>query len=437
MDVIKKINLMLVYSMPFFLIFSHSVADAIVVFTGLTFLILLFFNKIFVQTKNLLRDKVIISLFIFYFILVFSSFLSEFQSLSLKRSIPYIRFIFFVAAMKYWLLTDKKTIKILTYSFAACLLFVSFDVIFQYFNYKYVPINPELGNSPENLIKKGFDIFGYPSKDYYRFQGPFKDEYIAGGFILRLSPFLFLVAFSIYKLKKDNFSKILIILSAALIIYSIYITGDRAPFFMLFLISTLLILSLFNKKIILIFLSSLILIIFLAGLNVDKKNRYLGESLHALGFQNNEFTLDTGYGHLFYSAIKIWIDKPFIGVGTKNYRKICYRKEYNFESKNNHQLCSTHPHNYVLELLSETGLLGLISFYSIFFYLLRDFELVKKVLQKNLNYIYIKFSLISLIIILWPISTTGSILTNKNSVILWLIFGLTYSAINIKKKSSL
>ena len=159
--------------------------------------------------------------------------------------------------------------------------------------------------------------------------------------------------------------------------------------------------------------------------------------MHALGFQNNEFTLDTGYGHLFYSAIKIWIDKPFIGVGTKNYRKICYRKEYNFESKNNHQLCSTHPHNYVLELLSETGLLGLISFYSIFFYLLRDFELVKKVLQKNLNYIYIKFSLISLIIILWPISTTGSILTNKNSVILWLIFGLTYSAINIKKKSSL
>ena len=44
-------------------------------------------------------------------------------------------------------------------------------------------------------MKQGFDIFGYPSKDYYRFQGPFKDEYIAGGFILRFCPFLFLVAF--------------------------------------------------------------------------------------------------------------------------------------------------------------------------------------------------------------------------------------------------
>ena len=151
-----------------------------------------------------------------------------------------------------------------------------------------------------------------------------------------------------------------------------------------------------------------------------------------LGFQNNEFTLDTGYGHLFYSAIKIWIDKPLIGAGTKNYRKICYRKEYNFETKNNHQLCSTHPHNYVLELLSETGLLGLISFYFYFFIYLKILDYFK-VLQKNLNNIDIKFIFISLIIILWPISTTGSILTNKNSVILWLVFGIIYSASSIQK----
>ena len=135
------------------------------------------------------------------------------------------------------------------------------------------------------------------------------------------------------------------------------------------------------------------------------------------------------------SAIKIWIDKPLIGVGTKNYRKICDRDEYNFETKNNHQLCSTHPHNYVLELLSETGLMGLISFYLIFFYLVRDFELVKKILQKNLDHLNIKFSIISLFVILWPISTTGSILTNKSSIVLWFVFGIIYSAISIEKKS--
>ena len=83
MNVIKKINLMLVYAIPFFLIFSHSIADAIVVFTGLTFLILVSFNKLFITIKRLLRDKVILVFVILYNLSIFS-FLAEFQSLSLK-----------------------------------------------------------------------------------------------------------------------------------------------------------------------------------------------------------------------------------------------------------------------------------------------------------------------------------------------------------------
>ena len=62
--------------------------------------------------------------------------------------------------------------------------------------------------------------------------------------------------------------------------------------------------------------------------------------LGALGFKNNEFTLDTGYGHLFYSAIKL-NDKPLPGAGTKNYRKICERDEYNFETENKFNYNST------------------------------------------------------------------------------------------------
>ena len=81
--------------------------------------------------------------------------------------------------------------------------------------------------------------------------------------------------------------------------YSIYITGDRAPLHILILIS-LIIPFFFSKKIIFIYLSSLILLIYLAGNNLDKKQRYFYDALGALGFKNNEFTLDTGYGHLFY-----------------------------------------------------------------------------------------------------------------------------------------
>lgn len=449
MCIIKKFNLALIYLIPFFLIFAHSFADGVVVLTGIIFLILLLLRKLPVRIADITKDKVIISFFLFYIILVISSFFAEFQSLSLKRSIPYIRFIFFIAALKYWLFVDRDSIKILIYSILVCLIFVCLDVIFQYFNYKYVEettplnyfnyksdilfFNAVLDNSSDNFLKKGFDIFGYASKNYYRFQGPFGDEFIAGGFILRFSPFLFLTIFGIYRLKKDKFSKILIFLSAILIIFSILITGDRAPFFILIIVTSLLFLIFLKKKDILIIFTFLLVIIFLLGSNLDKKQRYINEALITIGFQNNKFSLDTGYGHLFYSAIKIWMDKPLLGAGTKNYRKICARDQYNFKTNHNHELCSTHPHNYVLELLSEVGFIGLLSFYLIFFYLLRELNSFKKTFQKNLDNLKIKFTTVSLILILWPLSTTGSIITNFNSIVLWLVFGMAYSSIAIKK----
>jgi len=61
-------------------------------------------------------------------------------------------------------------------------------------------------------------------------------------------------------------------------------------------------------------------------------------------------------------------------------------------------------------------------------------ENADKKAQKFIKKLNIKFSIMSLILILWPISTTGSILTNKNSILLWFIFGIVYSLISIEKK---
>ena len=428
MENCKQINLFIIYLIPLFLIFSHSLADLVIIFTGLNFLVFLILKKLNITIKVILNDKIVISFFLFYIFLVLSSLLSEFHFLSLKRSIPYIRFLIFIVALKYWLLKDYKNFKILYLSTTVCLVFVCTDVLFQFYNYE------EIISDNGKIVRQGIDIFGYASNPVIeRFQGPFKDEYIAGGYILKLSPFLFLTVLANTKTKEKNF---LIFFSLILVVYSIYITGDRAPFFILILIS-LIIPFFFSKKIIFIYLSSLILLIYLAGTNLDKKQRYFYDALGALGFKNNEFTLDTGYGYLFYSAIKIWVDKPLLGAGTKNYRKICGRDEYNFETENNIQLCSTHPHNYVLELLSETGLVGLILFYYIFFRLFIYASTLQKIFTKDLNNIDIKFLTMSLILILWPISTTGSILTNKNSIMLWFVFGMLYSFQSLKENKTL
>ena len=113
MERLKKFNLILVYSIPIFLIISHSIADFIFVFVGISFLIFLSINKLDPITQKIFKDKVIISFFLFYIFLLLSSIFSEFFVLSVKRSLPYLRFIIFIIALKYWLLTDKKSLKIL------------------------------------------------------------------------------------------------------------------------------------------------------------------------------------------------------------------------------------------------------------------------------------------------------------------------------------
>ena len=52
-----------------------------------------------------------------------------------------------------------------------------------------------------------------------------------------------------------------------------------------------------------------------------------------------------------------------IGVGPKNFLLECQKDKYKkIESDNFNYRCNTHPHNIYLELLSETGIIGIISF---------------------------------------------------------------------------
>ena len=123
MELYRKINLTLLCSLPIFFIFSHSIADIIISFIGVNFFIIFITKRNEINLAEVFTDKVLIFFILFYLVLISSSYLAEFQSISLKRSLPYIRFIFFVAAIKYWLLIDNKKIKILIYCIVLSLLY--------------------------------------------------------------------------------------------------------------------------------------------------------------------------------------------------------------------------------------------------------------------------------------------------------------------------
>ena len=60
-------------------------------------------------------------------------------------------------------------------------------------------------------------------------------------------------------------------------------------------------------------------------------------------------------------------DNPIFGLGPNMYRKKCSDQKFFIEQSS----CTTHPHNFLLQLLAETGLIGTIFYFLIFYLLLK------------------------------------------------------------------
>ena len=58
----------------------------------------------------------------------------------------------------------------------------------------------------------------------------------------------------------------------------------------------------------------------------------------------------------------MWMDNKITGVGFNNYETKCLTDNKYSSIKINYGKCSAHPHNIYIQFLSETGLIGLLSF---------------------------------------------------------------------------
>ena len=115
----------------------------------------------------------------------------------------------------------------------------------------------------------------------------------------------------------------------------------------------------------------------------------------------------------------MWLDNKITGIGLNNFESLCEQKNSKYKiAKENYGNCGSHPHNYYLQWLVESGIIGFGLF------LLFIIMLFKKLLN-NSNYTPAKIGLISLIVIFWPISSTGSLLKNWYGIEMFLVIGLS------------
>lgn len=383
----------LIVLIPFFLVTGNFLTDLAVSLSGFLFLIYCLTQKYF----DLFKLKIIQIFFLFNIYLIISTFLSSYILFSIESSLFYFRYTFFMLAVIH-LLNISKSFEIVFYKILfVTVLLVVLDGVFQYIF--------------------GFNTIGI-EKPGNRLNGFFNDEWVIGSYVARLLP---LIIASIEILFKNNVHKNKIFLFVLVICdILIFFSGERTAFFLAVIFNILCLIyasDLLKTRLIALMLSSLVIFISLT-LDENLKYRTITQTLEQFGLMKSDKLniYSPQYEAHYITAYKMFLDKPIIGHGPNTFRKVC-----NFDSYATGAYgCSTHPHNYTAQFLSETGIIGFSFYLALMLWLY--YLMFKAFLRRHYsNQIRIfNLILIAVVICTLPFAPSGSLYNNWLPVFYYL-----------------
>ena len=391
------------YSIPILFLIGRASVDFFFTYLGLNFLL---FKIIIEKDFTIIKNKIFLFGLLFCFLLIFVSIFSTNLQVSLFKSLTYLRFVLFFGASVYILKSKYFDKKIFFYFLILGLSILNLDIMIQYI-FKY-------------------DIFGYEpvknSVNSYRYSGLYGDEFIAGGYIQKF--LLIFILFNVSNPKifyKKYFFEIIVTLSIVIIL----ITGDRMP--LINIVYSIIFLFVFFKSI-RMYLLNLSIFLLVVSLTTTFLDKGISDRIVSIKTQLTYKVGDQYYNphlNLVRQSLKIYQNNKLFGTGIKTFRVTCSlddNKVIFINKKYNSNFCSNHPHNYYLEILSETGIIALIGFIVFVLCFLHNSFFSKDYLLNN------KIAFISLCIFIFPIASTGSFFTNMNACYFWFFVSL----INIK-----
>ena len=386
----------------------------------------LFLNTIialisFVFIVNYSKIKYDKSLLIFFFFIVIffiiNSIFSESISYSFYKSFAYLRYLLFMLGLFYILYNTSSDLKkIISKIFILISIFLIADIFFEFFN--------------------GSDIFGNDhGANYNRISGPFGDELIVGFFLLYFGFISWGLFIRYHKFK----NKFIFYIFTVTIIYTIYITGERNAFYssLIFLILIIFLEAKIRKISFFALVTITVLFYFSNKFNVVG-NKYDFSNINQIKslnkkedtedfskFEKLSNTALNSHWILHYrSAFEIFKENPIIGSGFKTFRTACPKNE---NSKK--YLCASQPHNIYFELLSDTGIIGLLIFMLIFIYPILLF-------LKNYNNVKVssKIFFALFLVYIFPFKPHGSLFTTSFATLLWFLYSLNLYCFEDDKK---
>ena len=455
MDKKNKILLLslnwLIYLFPLFYVLGNFFVNVSVTLISIIGLIL-YKWKIF----DFKKDNLLILMSCFFLIIIISTFFENISNpgnVKLYKSLIFLRYFVLLLVIRYALINDHINLKKFLISCLICSAVISLDVILQFVTEK--------------------NIIGLKSAELHR-SSFFGDEPIAGGFIQRFSVLGFFFVLTVFR---KNYLKALVSsVFLALCFFGTFYSGNKMPAFLLLIfILGILTLSFLNFKIYknkIFILSSLIVLVmvFLGGKKLEgivsntikdtyyfshsntfrgaipnlkiiysevtrdysELNKYKGKTWfhHTEEFKDKEKYRYIGkwsaYNHIYITSLDLFLERPLTGRGIKSFRETCKERVHL-----PNRICSTHQHNYHLQILNDTGLIGYLIFFGTFFFvILKCFR--KNNLRSN---IYFYAALSVLIIEFIPLRSTGGFFSTINSAYIFFMIGILFGLKGLGYKS--
>jgi len=401
----------LVYLIPLCLLSGSFIPDLFLSIVSITFIIITIQKNLFYLYKGFF-----VFFIIFYFYIVFASLMSEYQLFSLKSSLPYIRFAIFVLAVSYLIENKKNFLKHFFYCLYATFIIIIISGYFQYFT--------------------SYTLAGIAQTEPNRLTLVFNDKLFLGGYISRLLPLL--IGLMFYNLKPNKINYIISLITIILSIVLIFISGERTALGLIILFIIFIFIFISNlkwfRKIIILLISFLVIIIAtLTSYDNGIKDRQFNHTISQLGLFDKDSRIKLlSIEHEVYikNSYDMFKNNLLLGIGPNTFREEC-KKYPPVEDIS----CSTHPHNNYIQLMAETGLIGIIFLLVLLIYMMSEMiKHISSLLRSKTSYLdnYQVCLMGCFFLSFWPFFPTQNLFNGWINIIYFLPIGFYLHSIKSK-----